>query len=414
MRHPDYKYVSTVEGGVNQLRTVVLIDDIKEPSNPNECFTSWCRYDQDYYDNWQGNGNSVAGFNGPIYADYLPIDIDNQDIEQAQQTCRDFLGHLRYTLDVPINYLRAFFSGSKGFSVEIPIAFFGDIYPSEQLPDTFKEIVKSFGFGDFDLKIYHHNPLWRRPNTINEKSGLYKIPLSTSDIMNLDIQEIKNMASKPVSLNGMYDFDECFPVDSLVELWNENVQTSSPVSVKKQSDIDLNYKGVQEGQRNNTAFKIVLDLRAKGYKINEVKGYIRDVWNPLNEPPEPDVRSLLRTVESAYRYTITDHQPHKLIQHFRYDPYYNSWDNDQKAIYVDIISRMNEYEKLVWQKYKCGPNQLIYSYRTLAERNNVSEKKVRTFIKHLEQLGRITNEILKNKGRIDCSRLTFIGFDWTN
>ena len=74
-------------------------------------------------------------------------------------------------------------------------------------------------------------------------------------------------------------------------------------------------------------------------------------------------------------------------------------------------SDLNEVSKLVWGKYTCNANQLIYSQGSLAERIGVPTNQVKTVLKNLQDWGRITVEVLKNNERAECSRLTFINLD---
>lgn len=194
MNHPSFKYIAVTFGGLNKRREVIELRDLKLPETPVDCYRSWCRYDRGLYDYWKSHDRHVAGYAGPCYSDYLPIDIDNVDLDKALETCRNFLRYLENAYDVPLKSLRDYFSGFKGFSIEIPTVLFGDVQPATELPDVFKEVAKELKFDDFDLMLYKRNGLWRLPNTINSKSGLYKIPLSVNQVFDLSVDEIKGRA----------------------------------------------------------------------------------------------------------------------------------------------------------------------------------------------------------------------------
>jgi len=355
-------------------------------------------------DYWENQKHSVSGFSGNCIAEYFPIDVDNEDLSISLKTCHDIIGKFETNYEIPLKSLNIYFSGSKGFHIEVPTILFGDISPAKDLPYRFKKIAMKFGFSNIDLSIYKSNALWRIPNTINSKSSLYKIPLSISQLRELSIDQIKEHASTPqpeINNTSPYDW---FPRNHLSRLWNESeyvITTNSNISIKS------SIRGVKEGDRNNEAFKIAQDLKRQGIGIDEAK-HIIEKWNQKNKPPEKNLVSLYRTVESAYKYNFHDSGSIGITKHLRNDSFYNSLNHPQQSIYIYIISHLNEVLKFAWGKYPCGPNQLIYSNRTLADNTKTSPQIVKTLINILKNIGRIDVEILVGpNGRRKCSRLTF-------
>lgn len=408
MKYPDYKFIATAFNGIKSKRRVIGLQELVLPSHPNDCFSSWCRYDQDYYDHWDTNNFSVKGFQGDCYTDFIPIDIDNSDLNHSLKTCRIFLKDLEHNYEVPMEPLRISFSGLKGFHIGIPAQLIKNLKPSADLPYRIKEMVRSFGYNDIDLRIYKINQLLRLRNSINSKSGLFKIQLTYSEIMHFDISKIRSLAEKPRDLQISLPVDEWDPVETLGYLWEESANRHK--EAYNNNSNYFNFPGVEKGKRNETAFNISRQLFSKGHNIKIIKGYIVNTWNPLNTPPENDIRSLLRTVESAQEFMYYDSGYIAITKHFRNDPYFNSLKNDPKVVYVHIISHLNEIEKIVWGKYSCKPNQLIFSYQSLAEKTNTNPQVVRTLIKKLKEWGRIDVETLSNNGKVECSRLTFYPF----
>jgi len=419
--YQSFKYISIALGGTSKRRNVIKWDMLELPFSPIDCFRSWCKYDEEYLDYWKAHNGSVSGFAGKVDSSFIPFDIDNDELEKSHKTAKDFIGILEWVCYVPSKAISTYFSGSKGFHIEIPTILFGNIQPSSELPLQFKHIAKSFGFEDFDTKIYHRNALWRLPNTINSKTDLYKIPLTICEIRDLSIEELMVKALKPVTSYNICPYDEWNPNEHLVRLWEKSakkvVETKRYVSVKDMNSLtinELNFQGVKTGVRNKTAFMIARSLKSKGFKTNEAKEYIVK-WNLKNDPPEEDIISLYRTVESAYSYDISDSGSIELTKHLRSDPYFNSLNSDQKAVYIYLITHFNEIEKTVWNKFQCKPNQLIFSYRSLAINAGVSEQTVRALIKKLRKSGRISVEtLLGDSGNPECSRLTFHCFSLTH
>lgn len=415
--YSDYKYVAFTKNK-RQKRKIILIDDLDIPSGSSDIYTSYLRYPVEYYEYWEKNNKSVAKYEESCYSDYLPIDLDSKNLNDAQVECQHLISLLVDQYEVNPDCLGVYFSGSKGFHIEIPTFLFGNIKPSPNLPYIFKEIPKILDIKYHDTSIYNRNALWRFPNTINAKSGLYKIPLFFNQIYNLTIDDIKSLATKPVEGWKPVDYEDWDSTNELVDIWakaeEKNRERKKPAKEYifngKGGNNSHTHEGVSEGNRNNRALEIARGLKAKGLKVNEVKDYIVNEWNPKNKPPEKNIRSIYRTVESVYSYSPQDSGSVEVFKHLRTDPYYNSMKAIHKAIYIDMICNMNEVSKVVWHKYTCDVNQLIFSYHSIAERVGVSSGQVRTVIKKLKGWGRISVEILKDEGMVSCSRLTFVCF----
>jgi len=405
MWHPDYKYIAVATHGIDTKRKVILMDELELPRTRVDCYSSWCRYKSEFLSYWATNSHSLRGYQGSCFTDYIPIDIDNDDLNYSLKTCRDFIKYIECSYDVPIKSLNIYFSGSKGFHIEIPISLFGKVEPASDLPYRIKDVVRSFGFDDIDQRIYKANSLLRIPNSINSKTTRYKIPITHKEITNLTLNQILDLSGQPRQIPIGIPPEEWQQREQLTRLWKECV---TGLYELRNSDLNyLNFPSVEKGLRNDTAFNISRQLLSKGFNIELVKKYIIGCWNPTNHPPIIDTRSILRTVESAQEYDVHDSGLIQITKHFRTDPYYNSFNNDQKSIYTYIISHLNEKPKLVWMKYPCRPNQIIFSISSLAEKTCTTEQIVRTVLKKLIGWGRIDVETLKHNGKNECSRLTF-------
>lgn len=419
MDHQEFKYVALTTNGIKKKRLIVDMSLVNDPYKLPNCFRSWCRFSADIIKYQNAHKKSLRGYNGLCYSDFLPIDIDNEEHpERSLESCRELLQYLEQKYDVPIKAVRIYFSGSKGFHLEIPTILFGDIKPTLYIPRIFKNIVKSFNFNDVDTKIYHINGMWRLSNSINSKSGLYKIPLTYNDINTLTYDQICHKAQVPNKTIIWTAFDDWDSIDDLKHLWKQSIPATSHKQIthsinQSNKKYIFDFPGVVESKRNDTAFKIAHQLRGSRWKINEVKEYIVKDWNPKNNPPEKNIQSLLRTVEAAYSYNQFDSGSIGITKHLRTDPYYTSMDSEQKAIYLYFIIRLNEVPKLVFGRHRCLPNQCIFSFRKVAVNLNVGEQRVKTLIKSLIKMGRVSVETLYNNGRAECSRITFHNIDLT-
>lgn len=419
MIYPEFKYVSIVIYGVIKKRTIVDVSLINDPYKLPDCYRSWCRFSYDIIQYQNAHKKSLKGYDGLCYSDFLPIDIDNKEKpEKSLQSCRDLLQYFKQKYEVPIKAIRIYFSGSKGFHLEIPTILFGKIEPDINIPPIFKNIVKSFGFNDIDTKIYFQNALWRLPNSINSKSGLYKIPLTYADIMTSTYGQICNKAKVPNTSVIWTSYNDWDGIDRLELLWVQSIPPTSQKQVVKllnkfDKKTKIDFPGVVESMRNDTAFKIAMQLKSWGFTLNEAKDYIVNEWNPINNPPEKNIQSLKRTVESAYSYNNYDSGSIGISKHLRNDPYYNLMDCTQRAIYIHFLIRLNEVDKEVWGKYICKPNQCIFSYRSVANHLAIDVQRVKTLVKKLVRCGRVSVETLYDNGQASCSKITFHNIDLT-
>jgi len=134
---------------------------------------------------------SLAGVKDTL-TNALYFDFDSKDsLEKAQNDAIEVANRL-ITRGFEEDEIGCYFTGGKGFSVEIEM--------NEYLtPDKFKAVVFDIA-GDldtFDGVVNDPNRIVRISNTKHQNSGLYKIPLSPDELVNLTIPEIKLLAKNP-------------------------------------------------------------------------------------------------------------------------------------------------------------------------------------------------------------------------
>jgi hypothetical protein len=118
----------------------------------------------------------------------LVWDFDSEtDIELAKTDTIKVVDRLINEYDIPHDSIYVFFSGSKGFSVEL--------WTNDELsPEQFKKITAYVADGckTFDTKVSNPSRIFRTPFTKHNKTGLYKTPLQ-HDELNLDVESIKSL-----------------------------------------------------------------------------------------------------------------------------------------------------------------------------------------------------------------------------
>ena len=387
-------------GGVKNRGNLILSDkvELSLPKNAVDCFTTWVDYDESAIKYYKEN-NRIGGYKGVVCPKIFPIDIDcGGDLELSLTVCKEITGMLVHVLDVDRSSFKIFYSGSKGYHIEIPGTLF-EITPAPQ-----KEICRRFKsialklHDNIDDKIYKPNMLWRCANTINSKSGLYKVQIHYNELHSLSTSEVLELAKSTRFLEYV-DCIEWVSDDTLGALWAQTlVEVQKPRPDRQNtaiftSDNPLEVpNGAIKGNRNEKCFEIALNCRSHGYGIEDAKEFILK-WNRGNIPPVKNHYELTRTIESAYSYEVGINSIVGLKAHFRDDGLYNSLDNNGKVMYTHVFARLNDADK-EFAGIMILQDQWVYSNRTFAEAVNVGVQKVKDFIKRMVEAGRIQVDVV--------------------
>ena len=312
MFYPNYCYVDTSYGGVDKRNKILKLSEIKLPDNPVDCYRTTFRFNEDFKVHVDQTG-SVSKYSGTCYADYIPIDIDSANLKTAHDSAIRLLNTLLDDYEVDLDALYLFFSGAKGFHILIPSEMFNP-KPSDNLNDIFKQMALSItkDIIKIDTAIYDKVRLFRMANTINSKSGLYKIPLSAGELLHLSVDDILDLAKttrKRAILN------DAATNHYLVALYNkaQEKKKTAPVSRSEFSapkDAKKCYyailQGITEGNRDNVGLRLAVHL-LKEYPKDIVEPMMQ-AWNRRNIPPLEDdmVTKLVNQAEGLYDFGCND------------------------------------------------------------------------------------------------------------
>jgi len=137
----------------------------------------------------------------PIY-----MDIDSNNLYDAWEITRDTIGNIKH-LDITIP-IHVWFSGSKGFHIILPYLIEGN-----RCFEQVREVITHFT-DDADMSVYTNRRLWRVQNTINSKSGLYKVYLG--DMNDLTLDKIIDMAKINIGTLSNMPMHKCKVIDELI------------------------------------------------------------------------------------------------------------------------------------------------------------------------------------------------------
>lgn len=310
-----YKDFNIVElGGVinNHFKRNILcntseVDSIISKMGFSDVYSTIYKYNKED----QNTSDIIAPF-------YIDLDID--DIESNYlKLKRDLLllyRQLKNKLYLQDREIEIFFSGSKGFHILINEKVLG-IKPCKNLNDLYKLLalrLKSFTITKcVDTKIYDKKRLLRIPNTINHKTGLYKVAVTIEQVKEFTYEQIKEYASNKKTSKGIKIYMKNQKASNAFYNWIDEIKEEEKKTInhkmarqfleKKELLPCVKYilqNGATQGGRNNTANALASALLQLGKPYDEVID-IMQTWNQTkNNPPLPQ-REIDTTTTSAFK-----------------------------------------------------------------------------------------------------------------
>lgn len=278
------------------LRDLTALGKILSKSPDKDWYTSLYYFSDDLKTHYEKNGGSVAGYDGPAHSNKLFFDLDNKDLDKARKDTLELVHRLQKDGIDLAETCRIYFSGNKGFHVEVPLE-------KELTPEQLKTICVNIA-GDlesFDPVIYNSTRLIRLVNTKHQISGLYKIELDSLDLTLTPDQiraKAKNrselFAAKP--MKDVVFLDKYSKTEVKKRAASVAVNVSDDNGIRGLSDIDYSKcpktkprcifaleQGVMRsgiGERNAIFLRLAAYYRNQGYTkdvaYNVLKGIARE------------------------------------------------------------------------------------------------------------------------------------------
>jgi len=279
---------------------------------------------------------SVAGYKGPMYSFYLPIDIDCQnDLDFARKSAVAVVAVLQDEIGLGLDALNIYFSGRKGFHLMADARSF-QVRPSSHLNLYFarmrRDIADMLGsYGkSIDQNMGDTVRLLRLPNTVNAKSGLYKVQLSEKELESLDMSEITALAGniRPIfrtDRTGLIPRYAVKPIQSAIDFYERSVERADKEISKSRMREESGRKKIptgvfaemcpakerlynsriEQGRRNNAAIILASHfLSEEGRDIENTNSLITE-WNSRNSIglSQAELDNVVRSA-SRRRYTF--------------------------------------------------------------------------------------------------------------
>jgi len=249
---------------------------------------------------------------GPMLSGLLLDFDDAENPERARREAAVVVNEIMRRYRVSEESIGICFSGGKGFH----LAFSRHIFKVQSgafLPQVWKsmatELKEQCRLKTLDLSIYDCRRLWRLPNS-KHASGYYKIHITKSELENLSIEKIRDLATKPRTTvatapkhspeaeqwykqhaekvnSQITERKEAFKTLDLITL------TTEPPCVQK-----LFQQGAPEGKRNISRYALTVYFRTAGKSLDECRALILDFNDRCSPPERPEEAA--RQVEYLY------------------------------------------------------------------------------------------------------------------
>ncbi len=249
---------------------------------------------------------TLKNFFGVRYIDKIPIDIDKKD--NSDEKTLDILRGIVYELEnasIDNEAYQCYFSGS-GYHIMLAGELF-NFKPSSDLPYVVKQTMRKVNT-DIDLSIYMRTGIYRLQHSLNQKTQLYKIPLTYNEVMNHEPKDIFELA-KDRRLNFEYhtleangDLNELV----VIEIPDVKVLTNVSEPTKMTPCIQsMLRQGPLSGNRHVTALRIASHFKRHGIPSHYAKVSLLH-WNNKSLE-ENHVNELVENVYNRnYQYGCQD------------------------------------------------------------------------------------------------------------
>lgn len=300
------KYYRLVEKDLNSKGSIIPSDKVVRTGCAYPAWVSLYYYPKEVLDYWDKNSNSISDYKGDCFADIIWFDIDFDDLEKAQETSLKLVKHLNDKYSIRYSQTMKYFSGKKGFHIGIPIGFIEGVEMSDKFPVRVKSfcsfIASEIGI-KIDTAIYNHTRLFRLPNSMHHESGLYKIPLTVSELFESSVDEIKLLAAEPrLGFKVEYRQQEIIKSEWLTNTWNY-CETTAGDEFKKSRVVEKDlgkFFTPTDVNRNIHLFAQACMLFEKSdLSFTSVRQIIESI-NLSSHNPINDEKEIMAILQSAY------------------------------------------------------------------------------------------------------------------
>lgn len=289
-------YVEEVSHEVTSRGKIVEAGSVKPIARDYEYYISLFPYDKTILDHIKLHG-TVKGHEGKHFCSYILFDIDREDdLEGARKDALNLVSHLQSEYGLSPDDLWIWFSGAKGFHIAITSNTYGQLDACMGMGEAIKRAaIELAGPVTLDVKIYEDKRIIRVENSMNKKTGLYKVALTHDELIINSIEDIKELARNPRTVEHKKPFRD-IRINDLIA----RVVKSSFIQKEDSTPIETGFfLPGEKGNRNNKLFAQACILFSK------------------TDLHEKSIRELLKSINMASGDPIADHEINTIVNSAR-------------------------------------------------------------------------------------------------
>jgi hypothetical protein len=271
----------------------------------DEVYTSAFWYGADFRPYLNSNG-SPAGYAGEAWAQSLTFDIDREgNVEAALADARKLVSYHIDELGVPPEAITVFWSGAKGFAVELntglwlPLASIN--FPA--IAREFCEGIASAAGVVIDPIVYTRVQPLRAPNSRHPKTGLHKRRIDTDVFLDgITAKGVLDLARSPEPF-VLPSIDGIPSTDFLVARWDkarQAVESREADNAKRRAEIASGERAVsvnrltrsfiageiERGERHRLLYSASRNLAEAGCPLAAIRGLLFEPADQSGLPPK--------------------------------------------------------------------------------------------------------------------------------
>lgn len=289
-------YVEEVEHSITNRGKIIDAGSVKPIPRDHEYYISLFPYDKTILD-YVKIEKTVKGHTGRHGCNYIIFDIDREnDLEGARRDALQLIGHLQSEYGLSPDDLYIWFSGSKGFHIAIVNKTYGTLEPCVGMGEAIKRAALELaGNIQLDPVIYEDHRIIRIENSVNAKTGLYKIQLSHDELIINSIDDIKELAKNPRTLERKKSYQD-IQLNELIA----RVVNSSFLKTETDDYIETGFFAPPEqGNRNNKLFAQACALFSN------------------TSLHEKSIREIIKSINRATTAPLQDHEVNSIVNSAR-------------------------------------------------------------------------------------------------
>lgn len=229
--------------------------------------------------------NTVAGITDVVTSTLL-WDFDSSDIEVARKDAIE-LGNRLKGFGIPEAAIQVYFSGGKGFHVAVNT-------DAALTPTQFRRINAKIadGLATNDTKVCNASRIIRAPYTKHQKSGLYKIGLSLSDLNENSAENIRQAATSLSNINRLSFTTASLPKE-VIAIGGKEPEILNPTVVPMKTITELDFSKrpkfldesrwalqngfFEEGERSQALICLAASYKNMGFDLDHTYRLLKGV-----------------------------------------------------------------------------------------------------------------------------------------